>query len=113
MGSWRRWRWHAGDPGAPAQAVSARDQIRSAIERAEAFEKQAKLPQAAREYEQALDLARQYLGPEDLTTAAVMNRLANLYRDMGRYAEAEPLFRRSLEIYEKQLGATTPTWPPA
>ena len=27
---------------------------------------------------------------------------------MGRYAEAEPLYRRSLEIREKQLGATTP-----
>ena len=30
---------------------------------------------------------------------------------MGRYAEAEPLYRRSLAIGEKQLGPTTPTWP--
>ena len=42
-----------------------------------------------------------------------MDRLASLYQAMGRYAEAEPLFRRSLAIREKQLGATTPTWPPA
>ena len=27
---------------------------------------------------------------------------------MGRYAEAEPLFRRSLEIQEKQLGRDHP-----
>ena len=74
-------------PEAPAQTVSAREQIRSAVQRAEAFKKQVKLPQAAREYEQALDLARQHLGPEDITTAAVMNSLYG----MGRYAEAEPL----------------------
>ena len=100
-------------PEAPAQTVSAREQIQSAVQRAEAFEKQVKLPQAAREYEQALDLARQHLGPEDITTAAVMNSLAELYYAMGRYAEAEPLYRRSLEVREKQLGATTPAWPPA
>ena len=29
------------------------------------------------EYEQALDLARQYLSPEDVATAAVMNSLAD------------------------------------
>jgi tetratricopeptide (TPR) repeat protein/CHAT domain-containing protein len=91
-------------PEAPAQTVSAREQFRSAVERAEAFRKQVQLPQAAREYEQALDLARQHLGPEDITTAAVMNTLAELYYAMGRYGEAEPLFRRSLEIREKKLG---------
>ena len=39
-----------------------------------------------------------------------LNNLAILYVDLGRYAEAEPLYRRSLAIQEKQLGATTPTW---
>ena len=102
----------AGDPGVPAQTVSATEQIRSAAERAEAFKKQVKLPQAVREYEQALDLARQHLGPEDMNTAEVMGylgyRLANLYQAMGRYAEAEPLYRRSLAILEKQLGPDHP-----
>ena len=37
-----------------------------------------------------------------------MYNLANLYMDMGRYAEAEPLYRRSLEIREKQLGGDHP-----
>ncbi len=35
---------------------------------------------------------------------AILNFLAYLYPDMGRYAEAEPLYRRSLAIWEKQLG---------
>ena len=37
-----------------------------------------------------------------------MDRLATLYQAMGRYAEAEPLFRRGLEIKEKQLGPDHP-----
>ena len=45
--------------------------------------------------------------------ATSLNNLAVLYEDMGRYAEAEPLYRRSLEIREKRLGPTTPTWPRA
>ena len=65
-------------------------------------------PRRRREYEQALDLARQHLGPEDITTAAVMNSLAELYYAMGRYAEAEPLVRRSLEVREKQLRRRPP-----
>ena len=46
--------------------------------------------------------------------ATSLNNLADLYQSMGRYAEAEPLYRRSLEIREKRSsGPTTPTWPPA
>jgi len=30
--------------------------------------------------------------------------LAVLYSVQGRYAEAEPLYKRSLEIWEKNLG---------
>ena len=37
-----------------------------------------------------------------------MNNLASLYKAMGRYAEAEPLFCRSLAIREKQLGRDHP-----
>ena len=40
--------------------------------------------------------------------AISLNNLAGLYLDMGRYAEAEPLVRRSLEIGEKQLGRDHP-----
>jgi len=33
-----------------------------------------------------------------------VNNLAVLYRDQGRYAEAEPLYRRSLAISENAFG---------
>ncbi len=38
-------------------------------------------------------------------TATSLNNLAGLYESMGRYAEAEPLYVRSLAISEEQLGA--------
>jgi tetratricopeptide (TPR) repeat protein len=37
-----------------------------------------------------------------------LNNLAALYDAMGRYPEAEPLYVRSLSIYEQQLGADHP-----
>ena len=40
--------------------------------------------------------------------ATSLNNLADLYGAMGRYAEAEPLYRRSLAIWEKQLGRDHP-----
>jgi Flp pilus assembly protein TadD len=46
--------------------------------------------------EQALDLA------------TCSNWIAELYHSQGRYGEAEPLYVRSLSIYEQQLGAQHP-----
>ena len=40
--------------------------------------------------------------------ATSLDRLANLYYAQGRYAEAEPLFTRALDIYERQLGTDHP-----
>ena len=37
-----------------------------------------------------------------------LNNLAELYRNQGRYAEAEPLYKRSLAIREKALGPDHP-----
>ncbi len=39
---------------------------------------------------------------------ASLNNLAALYQAQGRYAEAEPLYRRSLAIVEKALGPDHP-----
>ncbi len=33
-----------------------------------------------------------------------LNDLASLYQDQGKYTEAEPLYKRSLAIYERVLG---------
>ena len=37
-----------------------------------------------------------------------LNNLAVLYKDQGRYADAEPLYKRSLAIEEKALGPDHP-----
>ena len=37
-----------------------------------------------------------------------LNNLAALYDDQGRYADAEPLYKRSLAIREKALGPDHP-----
>ena len=37
-----------------------------------------------------------------------LNNLAALYRAQGRYAEAEPLYKRALAIGEKTLGPEHP-----
>ena len=37
-----------------------------------------------------------------------LNNLAGLYQHQGRYADAEPLYKRSLAIYEKALGPDHP-----
>ena len=52
----------------------------------------------------AIDLQTEQ--PQPLATS--LNDLAGLYRSMGRYEEALPLYQRSLSICEEQLGANHP-----
>ena len=40
--------------------------------------------------------------------ATNLSNLANLYSKQGKYTEAEPLYNRSLAIYEKALGPEHP-----
>ncbi len=47
-------------------------------------------------------------GPQDVRLGASLNSLALLYNAQGKYAEAEPLFKRSLSIWEKALGPDHP-----
>ena len=52
------------------------------------------------------------VSPEDQTEIDLANNLdkqANLYYKQGRYAEVEPLYKRSLAIKEKILGPEHPT----
>ena len=48
------------------------------------------------------------LGPDHPDVATSLNNLAALYHDQGRYADAEPLYKRSLAIHEKSLGPDHP-----
>ncbi|MFQ5624493.1 MAG: tetratricopeptide repeat protein, partial [Paracoccaceae bacterium] len=46
----------------------------------------------------ALKLGEEELGPDHPITARLLNNLALLYHAQGNYAEAAPLYRRSLAI---------------
>ncbi len=63
--------------------------------------------EAVAQFEAALREAEKF-GSVDLRLATSLNSLALLYRAQGRYAEAEPLYQRSLGIREKSLGAEHP-----
>ena len=45
---------------------------------------------------------------EDFWGPTSLNNLAELYYNQGRYAEAEPLYRRALAKWEKALGPEHP-----
>src|SRR5437763_1454867 len=91
-------------PEARAQTDEDREQIKTAVLRAGELQRQGKTAEAVRECEQALDTAQRVFGPEEPITTAVMTVLASLYQALHRYAEAEPLFRRCLEIQEAKKG---------
>ena len=63
-------------------------------------------------YQRALAIEEKALGPEHPDVATSLNNLAELYRDQGKYGEAEPLYQRALAIDEKALGPDHPMWPP-
>jgi len=48
------------------------------------------------------------LGPDHPDAATSLNNLADLYRGQREYAQAEPLYQRSLSIREKALGPNHP-----
>jgi CHAT domain-containing protein/Tfp pilus assembly protein PilF len=63
----------------------------------------------AGKYSEAIPLAEAMLaklekGPPTRDLAGAMNNLAQLYGDVGRDAEAEPLYMRALAIMEKTVG---------
>ncbi|OFW11587.1 MAG: hypothetical protein A3H27_13200 [Acidobacteria bacterium RIFCSPLOWO2_02_FULL_59_13] len=48
------------------------------------------------------------LGPEHPNVGQSLNNLAGLYAAQGKYADAEPLYKRALAILEKTLGPEHP-----
>jgi len=62
---------------------------------------------AERSFQAAVKEAEAF-GPQDPRLATSLNNLAELYRLQGKYAEAEPLNKRSLAIREKALGPAHP-----
>ena len=58
--------------------------------------------------EHLCDQSTTLLGAEHLYTSAGLNNLAEVYREMGDYVRAEPLYQRALAICEQVLGADHP-----
>jgi tetratricopeptide (TPR) repeat protein len=63
----------------------------------------------AGKYAEALTLAQAMVtqlekGPPGRDLGGALNNLAQVYGDMGRDAEAEPLYKRALAIMEKAVG---------
>jgi tetratricopeptide (TPR) repeat protein len=50
---------------------------------------------------EALDVARQTFGTEDLNYGMALNNLAWAYSLSGKYSDAEPLFKKSISLLEK------------
>jgi Tetratricopeptide repeat len=55
-----------------------------------------------------LAIAEQKLGTDHSNTATSLDNLATLHWKQKKYAEAKPLFQRSIAIYEQQLGTSHP-----
>ena len=68
---------------------------------------QGRYAQAEKSWLAALEQAKKF-GDENAPLGVSLNNLANLYHAQGKYAEAEPLYRRSLAIRETALGSEHP-----
>ncbi len=68
---------------------------------------QGNYPEAEKQLAAAVKEAERF-GPQDPRLATSINNLAGLHLVQGKYAEAEPLFKRALTIGEKALGPEHP-----
>jgi tetratricopeptide (TPR) repeat protein len=72
-----------------------------------AAQKQGHYADAEESFLSALEAAEKF-GPEDTRLATTLNDLAAVYYNQGKYAQAEPLYKRALAIKEKALGPEHP-----
>ncbi|MCP4546536.1 MAG: tetratricopeptide repeat protein, partial [bacterium] len=55
-----------------------------------------------------LELGEREFGPHHEATVVLLNSLAMLFHTQGKYANAEPLYKRALAMREKALGPQHP-----
>jgi len=65
---------------------------------------QGQYSEAAKVAEEAWEVAENTFGPDHPNVATSLNNLAVLYKAQGKYAQAEPLYKRALAIREKPWG---------
>ncbi len=92
----------------PDMASGQSSELMAAYNSYNALYQQGRYSEAEPHAKEALRLGTEEFGPNDPTTANLLNNLALLYKTQGRYAEAEPLYQRSLAIWEKALGPEHP-----
>ena len=79
-------------------------ELDAAFRQYQSLEKQAKYAEAIPYAQAFIELAKEKFGETHQIYAAGLNNLAGLYKTQGRYAQAEPLYKRALAIDEKVLG---------
>jgi len=97
--------WATFDPDMTSGESSA---LMEAYDSYNALYQQGRYSEAEPYAKEALRLGTEELGPNDPTTAALLDNLALVYEAQGHHAEAEPLYQRSLAIKEKALGPEHP-----
>lgn len=75
---------------------------------ATALRMQGRYREAAPLLQQAVTLAEETLGPDDLEVASALNNLAILYKYTGHFTQAQHLYRRALRITVAHLGPNHP-----
>jgi CHAT domain-containing protein/Tfp pilus assembly protein PilF len=93
---------------APAQSEAERRELLLLHRQMAAFKQKGDLRAAARLGERLVERSRRVLGETHLFVADVLNDLGRTYVDLGEEARAEPLYRRSLAIFEARQGKDHP-----
>ena len=57
-----------------------------------------------------MEIRKRVLGENHPAYAQSLNNLAELYRHIGNYAKAEPLYRQALEVKKRALGENHPDY---
>src|SRR5258708_38489822 len=74
---------------------------------ANAARQQGEYAVAEKLYKDVVEIQEKALGSDHLEVAATLNNLAVLYQDESMYTQAEPLYKRSLAIWEKNSNQQT------
>ncbi len=94
------WLW-------PATALAQVEQWQSHMDAGDQAYQQGNYAEAEKQLVGALKEAEGF-GPQDPRLATSLNNLGLVYDAQGKYTEAEPLYKRSLAIWEKALGPEHP-----
>src|SRR5262249_26389761 len=87
----------------PEEGRGALASVGALEDEADAAMQRGRYAESERVWRVLLDIRRRWLGEDHPDTAASSNNLAFVLVNQGKYAEAEPLFRRALAIHLKAL----------